>query len=152
MQLAENIEPVEVGKGELLKEGSDGLIVAIGVLVNEALAASEQLEKEGIHIAVVDARFIKPLDTELIISQAEKVPFVITAEENSLQGGFGSSVLEMLSDVGMAIPVTRVGIPDQFVGQGTQPELRSQLGLDAAGLVRRIKETVSSLKFKSTAS
>ncbi len=152
LQLAENIEPVEVGKGELLKEGSDGLIVAIGVLVNEALAAAEQLEKEGIHIAVVDARFIKPLDTELIISQAEKVPFVITAEENSLQGGFGSSVLEILSDVGMTIPVTRVGIPDQFVGQGTQPELRSQLGLDAAGLVRRVKETVSSLKFKSTAS
>ncbi len=147
--LADKIEPVEIGRGELLKDGSDGLIIAIGILVDEALRAADQLEKEGIHIAVIDARFIKPLDADLIVSQAEKVPFVITAEENSLQGGFGSSVLELLSDVGMTIPVTRVGIPDQFVGQGTQPELRSSLGLDAAGLVRRIKKTVSNLKTAS---
>jgi 1-deoxy-D-xylulose-5-phosphate synthase len=135
-----------------LREGSDGLIIAIGVLVNEALLAAEQLEQEGSHVAVIDARFIKPLDRDLIISQAEQVPFVITAEENSLQGGFGSSVLEMLSDVGMTIPVTRVGIPDKFVGQGTQPELRSRLDLDAAGLVKRVKEAVSHHKLKSTAS
>ncbi len=152
LQLAETLESFDIGQGELLREGNDGLIIAVGVLVNESLAAAEALAKEGIDIAVIDGRFVKPLDSDLIITHAEKVPFVLTAEENSLQGGFGSSVLELLSDVGLTIPVVRLGIPDQFVGQGTQAELRSQLDFDVTGIYKRVKQAVNRFKLKATAS
>ncbi|MEA3545196.1 MAG: 1-deoxy-D-xylulose-5-phosphate synthase, partial [Thermodesulfobacteriota bacterium] len=120
LPLLDRIEPLEIGRGELLREGGDGLVVAVGTMVDEALTAADKLAREGINLAVIDARFVKPLDSDLIISQAEKVPFVVTAEENSLQGGFGTSVLELLSDTGLTIPIIRIGIPDHFVGQGTQ--------------------------------
>jgi len=135
LPLENEIETVEIGRGELLREGTDLLIIAIGVMVGEALEAAKILSQQGIEVAVVDARFIKPLDRDLLISQAEKVPLVMTAEENALQGGFGAAVLELLSDAGMTVPVVRVGIPDRFVEQGTQAELRAQLGIDADGLV-----------------
>ena len=128
------------------------MIVAVGDLVNQAMVAAEQLSEQGIEISVIDARFVKPLDADLILSQAEKVPFVITAEENSLQGGFGSAVLELLNDVGLVIPVMRLGIPDSFVGQGTQAELRQQLGLDAAGIVAKVKQGLHYQEQKETAS
>lgn len=143
LPLLTDIEPLEIGRGELLREGDDGLVIAVGVMVGEALTAADQLAEKGINVAVVDARFIKPLDRELIISQAEKVPFVVTAEENSLQGGFGTAVLELLNDTGLAMPVLRIGIPDQFVGQGTQGELRTQLGLDAEGIINKVKQATT---------
>ncbi len=143
LPLLTDIKPLEIGRGELLREGDDGLIVAVGVMVGEALTAADQLADQGINVAVVDARFIKPLDRELIISQAEKVPFVVTAEENSLQGGFGTAVLELLNDTGLTMPVLRIGIPDQFVDQGTQVELRTQLGLDAEGIVNKVKQATT---------
>jgi 1-deoxy-D-xylulose-5-phosphate synthase len=134
LKLPDAIEPVEVGRGEMLKQGSDGLIIALGTMVQEALVAAESLQQQGLSIAVMDARFVKPIDEDMILSQVESVPFIITAEENSLQGGFGAAVLELLSDHGLNIPVARAGIPDRFVGQGTQDELRQQLGLTAEGL------------------
>ncbi len=140
LSLPEKIEPLEIGRGELLRAGADGLIVAVGDMVNHALLAANQLTEHGIDLAVIDARFIKPLDRDLIVAHAEKVPFVITAEENSLQGGFGTAVLELLSDVGLMIPVVRIGIPDHFVDQGTQAELRAQLGLDVDGIVKKVKQ------------
>ena len=152
LPLHEEIEPLEIGRGELLHDGSDGLIVAVGDLVNQAMVAAEQLSEQGIEISVIDARFVKPLDADLILSQAEKVPFVITAEENSLQGGFGSAVLELLNDMGLVIPVMRLGLPDSFVGQGTQTELRQQLGLDAAGIVAKVKQGLHYQDQKETAS
>ncbi len=152
LPLQKEIEPLVIGRGELLHEGTDGLIVAVGDLVNQAMVAAEQLSEQGIEISVIDARFVKPLDADLILSQAEKVPFVITAEENSLQGGFGSAVLELLNDVGLVIPVMRLGIPDSFVGQGTQAELRQQLGLDAAGIVAKVKQGLHYQEQKETAS
>ncbi|MCK5826600.1 MAG: 1-deoxy-D-xylulose-5-phosphate synthase, partial [Desulfuromusa sp.] len=112
LPLPEQIEPLEIGRGELLRKGTDGLIIAVGDLVNQALIAAAQLSAQGIEVSVIDARFVKPLDDDLILSQAEKVPFVITAEENSLQGGFGAAVLELLNDLGLAVPVMRIGIPD----------------------------------------
>ncbi len=136
------IEPLPIGKGELLRSGKDVLIVAIGVLVNEALEAAKLLAGQGIEVAVVDARFIKPLDTELLLEQAAKVPLVVTAEENALQGGFGAAVLELLADSGLQVQTLRIGIPDQFVEQGTQAELRSFLGIDAAGIVKKIKAAI----------
>ena len=151
LPLLEDIEPIEIGRGELLREGGDGLVVAVGIMVAEALSAADQLVKLGINIAVIDARFVKPLDSDLIIAQAEKNPFVVTAEENSLQGGFGTSVLELLSDTGLTMPVIRIGIPDHFVGQGTQAELRSQLGLDAEGIIKKIKQAMQYQNQKATA-
>ncbi|MBE9486833.1 MAG: 1-deoxy-D-xylulose-5-phosphate synthase [Desulfuromonadales bacterium] len=136
------IEPLEIGQGELLRKGSDVLIIAVGVLVGEALEAAKLLSEQGIEVAVVDARFVKPLDCELILSQAAKVSLVVTAEENILQGGFGTAVLELLSDAGMSVPIRRIGIPDEFVEQGTQAELRAMLGIDADGLVATIHQAL----------
>ncbi|WP_321391764.1 1-deoxy-D-xylulose-5-phosphate synthase [uncultured Desulfuromusa sp.] len=150
LPLSEEIEALDIGRGELLCDGSDGLIIAVGDMVNEALVAARDLSAEGFHLAVIDARFIKPLDENLILSQVEKVPFVMTAEENSLQGGFGASILELISDAGLTIPVERIGIPDHFVGQGTQTELRTQLGLNADGMVRRVLQRSQFQKPKAT--
>ena len=150
--ISEAIEPLEIGQGELLVEGCDGLLIALGTMVNEALIASENMKKEGLSIAVVDARFVKPLDDELILSLAENAPFIITAEENSLQGGFGAAVLELFSDHGITVPVSRVGIPDHFVEQGTQAELRERLGLTSAGLCHRISQMMGDHKQKVSAS
>ncbi len=152
LPLPEQIESLEIGRGELLHEGVDGLIVAVGDMVNQAMVAADQLSEQGIEISVIDARFVKPLDRDLIVSQAEKVPFVITAEENSLQGGFGTAVLELLNDMGLAIPVMRLGIPDYFVGQGTQTELREQLGLDATGIIETVKQGLRYQSPEATAS
>ncbi len=145
------IEPLEVGKGELLRQGSDALIVAVGVMVGEALEAAKLLSQQGIEVSVVDARFVKPLDRDLLLAQAEQVPLVVTAEENALQGGFGAAVLELLNDSGLSTPVIRVGIPDQFIEQGTQAELRGQLGLDADGLVTTIQKALRTAQIKVSA-
>ena len=140
LPLPDKIEPLEIGCGELLRQGSDGLIIAIGTLVAEALCAAETLANNGVNVAVIDARFVKPLDSKLILEQAQKAPFVITAEENSLQGGFGTSVLELLSDADFTVTVLRIGIPDSFVEQGTQAELRNKLGLNASGIVNKVEQ------------
>lgn len=132
------VEEFEIGKGEVLREGQDAVVFAIGTMVSEALSAAEKLSKQGIDIAVVDPRFIKPLDEELICRMAESAPLVVTAEENVLQGGFGTSVLELLSESGINRQVLRIGIPDHFVEQGTQGELRGLLKIDADGMVERI--------------
>ncbi|MEE4254727.1 MAG: 1-deoxy-D-xylulose-5-phosphate synthase [Desulfuromusa sp.] len=153
LPLLEEIEALDIGRGELLCEGSDGLIVAVGDMVNQALLAASHLSSvEGIDLAVVDARFIKPLDEKLILSQMEKAPFVVTAEENSLQGGFGASILELMHDAGLSMPVERIGIPDHFVGQGTQEELKVHLGLDSEGIIKRVLHLVLRQKTKATAS
>ncbi len=136
------ILPLPIGKGELLREGQDGLIIAVGTMVGEALQAAEQLAEQGIEMAVADARFIKPLDEELIIEQAGKVPLVVTAEENALQGGFGSAVLELLADADVHPRILRIGIPDQFIEQGTQGELRKMLGLNAEGIAEKVKQAL----------
>lgn len=140
--LATKIEPVVVGQAELLREGSDGLLIAVGSMVQQALTAAEQLTKEGIDLSVLDARFIKPLDREQIISLAEATPFVVTVEENVLQGGFGSAVLELFNDVGLQVPVVRLGIPDAFIEQGSQEQLYASLGLDAEHIAIRIRKLV----------
>ncbi|MBD1399522.1 1-deoxy-D-xylulose-5-phosphate synthase [Pelovirga terrestris] len=140
--LPEEIEPVAIGQSELLREGPDGLLIAIGSMVQQALAAAEQLATEGIDLGVLDARFIKPLDRDRMIALAENAPFVMTVEENVLQGGFGSAVLEMFSDVGLQVPVIRIGIPDRFIEQGSQAQLYDSLGLNAEHMATRIRKLV----------
>lgn len=138
--LAKRPEPVTIGRGEKLREGNDGVIFAVGITVRPALLAAEQLEKEGIRLAVVDPRFVKPLDRELLCAEAAHTGVVITAEENVLPGGFGSAVLELLEEEGLSPKVLRIGLPDTFIEQGSQKELRSLYGIDADGIARRIWE------------
>jgi 1-deoxy-D-xylulose-5-phosphate synthase len=133
--LDHDLKELEIGKGELLLDGGDLTIVAIGSTVYPALEAAALLKGRGILASVVNARFVKPLDRKLILAEAEKTGCLITVEENALQGGFGSAVLELISDAGMtAVRVKRLGIPDHFVEQGSQAQLRADLGIDGAGI------------------
>jgi 1-deoxy-D-xylulose-5-phosphate synthase len=127
--------PIPIGKGEVLKKGDDVVIFAIGRSVNEALSAHDMLKKHDICAMVVNCRFVKPLDIELIGSLSKKIPRVITVEENVRQGGFGSAVLECLSDQGIiGFRLKCIGIPDTFVEHGPQEILRSKYGVDASAI------------------
>lgn len=128
--------PAEVirGNAEILRDGSDMALLAVGSCVLPALNAAEKLETQGISAAVINARFIKPLDTELISSLASRVSRIITIEEHTLQGGFGSAVLEYLNDSGITARVRRLGISDRFIEQGHPDSLLSKYGLDAEGI------------------
>lgn len=138
--LTETIEPLPIGKGEILTHGSDILIFAIGKCVSDALTAYELLIKENIAATVVNCRFVKPLDSELITSLVQKIPVVITAEENVCQGGFGSAVLECITDAGISgFKIKRIGAPDIFIEHGSQKILRSKYGLDADAIVAAAK-------------
>ena len=142
-----DLAEIEIGKGELLLDGGDLTLVAIGSTVYPALEAAALLKEKGIFASVVNARFIKPLDRELIIDQAQKTGCIITIEENALQGGFGSAVLELLSDAGLiGVRVKRIGIPDSFIEQGSQAQLRADLGLNGAGIAATSEAFVNGRK------
>ncbi|MEZ4525891.1 MAG: 1-deoxy-D-xylulose-5-phosphate synthase [Desulfobacterales bacterium] len=135
------ISPLPIGKGEILRQGNDLLLLAVGSSVAESLHAAEELAASGIQSTVVNCRFVKPLDTELIISLAAKIPRVITVEENVRQGGFGSAVLEELSDADISgFTLRRIGIGDTFVEHGSQKILRAKYGVDAAAIVKTGRE------------
>jgi 1-deoxy-D-xylulose-5-phosphate synthase len=128
-------EEVTLGRSETLREGADIALLALGNCVLPALTAAERLEKAGIHAAVINARFVKPLDGDMIRSVASRVPRIITVEENALQGGFGSAVIEYLSDAEINhVKVKRLGIGDKFIEQGKPEKLRARYGLDAEGI------------------
>ncbi|MGB9885886.1 MAG: 1-deoxy-D-xylulose-5-phosphate synthase [Moorellales bacterium] len=127
--------PLPVGRGELLREGRHLVIAAIGPLVYEALKAAELLSARGIEVAVINARFVKPLDRELIVEQVRRTGYLLTVEEHVLAGGFGSAVLELLAAEGIRPNGVRcLGISDCFVSHGRPDELRAELGLDARGI------------------
>jgi 1-deoxy-D-xylulose-5-phosphate synthase len=133
----EVFKSLPIGKGKLLESGDDILILAIGKSVGDALEARSTLKEKGISAAVVNCRFVKPLDIGLISSLTAKIPRVITVEENALQGGFGSAVLEGLSDAGISgLQLERIGVADTFVEHGPQQLLRSLYGIDAAAIVK----------------
>ena len=133
------LAPLTIGKGELLREGADGALLAIGTMVQPALQAAAALALEGVELSVVNARFVKPLDCELILSLAGTGK-LFTLEENALQGGFGSAVLELLEECEVTgVSVTRLGFPDSFVEQGEQAELKALYGLDVAGILKTVK-------------
>jgi 1-deoxy-D-xylulose-5-phosphate synthase len=128
---------IPVGAGELLREGRDVAILALGSTVAAALDAAEQLGERGVSCAVVDARFVKPLDEELILEIVDRVDAVVTVEEHAITGGFGSAVLELLAARGRRAPVELIGVPDEFVEHGKQNSIRAELALDGAGIARR---------------
>ena len=135
--------PLPIGVAERLREGNDLTIIAIGHPVAAALLAAETVSSLGISCGVINARFVKPLDNQMILSAAAHGP-IITVEENVLQGGFGSAVLELLHDQGMTRhPVKRLGIADRFIEQGPQDQLRHDVGIDHDGIVQAIKSLVA---------
>jgi 1-deoxy-D-xylulose-5-phosphate synthase len=125
-----------VGRAEILKEGGDVAILALGRCVSEGLKAHARLAERGVRATVVNCRFVKPIDVDLISGVARRVPRLITVEENVRQGGFGSAVLEALNDQGIThVAVARLGVPDLFVEHGAPDVLRAKFGLDADGIV-----------------
>lgn len=141
--LDQRLQQIDIGTGEILRHGSSGCVLAIGILVHPALHAADTLAAEGIDLTVVNARFVKPLDRDLIISLVSQTRLLITCEENVLQGGFGSAVLELLEQEGISgIRVVRLGYPDQFIEQGEQSELYARYGLDTEGLRMSFRKAV----------
>ncbi len=133
-----------LGKGELLREGTDIALVAIGVTVHQAAAAAERLQQEGISAAVINARFVKPIDGDLIAAVAREVKCLLTVEESTAMGGFGSAVLELLSEKGIInLPTKCLGLPDWFIEQGPQDLLREKYGLTADGIYQRAKQLLT---------
>jgi 1-deoxy-D-xylulose-5-phosphate synthase len=142
--LEKTVEPLELGKGKVLQEGDDILMLAIGKSVGDALEARETLKGQGITATVVNCRFVKPLDVDLICSLATRIPRVITIEENVRHGGFGSAVLEALSDEGLTgVQVERIGVADTFVEHGPQKLLRSLYGIDPPAIVKAAERLMS---------
>ncbi|MEX2492491.1 MAG: 1-deoxy-D-xylulose-5-phosphate synthase [Nitrospirales bacterium] len=132
--------PLDIGQGELLSEGTDVAILAIGVTVSEAMKAAGQLKEEGISVAVINARFVKPLDKDLIREVAKKVKCLVTVEEGCRMGGFGSAVLEFLSEEECwDLPTKVLGLPDSYIEQGPQDLLREKYGLTADGIYDQAK-------------
>jgi 1-deoxy-D-xylulose-5-phosphate synthase len=129
-------QPIETGRAETICEGPDGLIIACGTLLAGAVAAAGRLREEGLDVGVINARFVKPLDTNQLLEKIGAAPWIVTVEENALQTGFGSAVLEAVNDAGMQTgPIHRLGIPDRFIEHGDRGELLADLGLDTAGIV-----------------
>lgn len=137
--LASKGEPLAIGRAEELRTGDDVLILAIGPMVDPALQAAGNLDSEGVKAGVINARFVKPLDEDLILNRARAVPRVLCVEEGVIKGGFGSAVCELLAEDDIpGLRFARLGVPDMFIEHGSQGELRSDLGLDAAGIRRAV--------------
>ena len=138
--LTDDVQPLPLGKGEILREGGDVCFLAVGSMTANALQAAELLAADGIAAEVVNMRFVKPLDRELLLEAAGHVKLLVTVEENVLAGGFGSAVLECLADTGRTVPLLRLGIPDRFVPQGDRSLLWEECGLLPYQMAARVRE------------
>jgi len=125
---------IPIGSWETLQEGDDLTLVACGSMVSTALRAASLLSRDGYQARVINARFIKPMDEAMLVEAAKTTGAIVTLEDNVLDGGFGSGVLEVLADHGIQVPVRRFGLPDRFVDHGTREELFQELGLDAPAI------------------
>ncbi|HDH06406.1 MAG TPA: 1-deoxy-D-xylulose-5-phosphate synthase [Nitrospirae bacterium] len=142
----DELQDIPVGKSEVLGEGEDILIIAVGNTVTPSVAASGLLKEAGVNACVINARFIKPLDMDLISARAREIKYVLTVEENAVSGGFGSAVLEKLAEAGVeGVKLKMIGLPDEFIEQGPQSLLRQKLGLDAEGIARDALTLVRSI-------
>jgi len=134
--------PMPAGAGELLHDGTDIGLIAVGSMVAPSLEAASLLEAQGISAAVVDARFVKPLDAKLILEVAQRCGALVTVEENSVAGGFGSAVLELLQENGVAVALRRLGLPDRFIEHGPRVTLLEMNGLTPAGIAAAAVEII----------
>ncbi len=146
---------IPVGQGEILREGRDLLFVGFGPIVARAVEAAGLLESEGWSVGVINARFAKPLDRQLILDQARGKRMLVTFEESVVTGGFGSGVLELVEEARMTdaayrdLNVRIVGIPgERFVDHGSVADLRGLLRLDASGLAAQVREALAASRLK----
>lgn len=140
VELKEGFDELEIGKSELLKEGGDIALLALGSMVNYSVKAAELLDAEGIKCEVVNMRFAKPLDSEFLDKLVKRHRKIVTLEENALSGGFGSAVSEYFSERNYKNDLMRIGLPDNFVEHGTQAELHRILEIDAEGIAEKVKK------------
>jgi 1-deoxy-D-xylulose-5-phosphate synthase len=137
--MKEGFDLIPFGKGETLRTGTDVALLAIGTMTNVAINAAELLSHEGITAEVVNMRFVKPLDSDLLRGVALRIPRLVTLEDNVVIGGFGSAVAEFLASEGITgVRLLSLGIPDRFIDHGTPQELQAELGLDPAGVARSV--------------
>ena len=139
--MEEGWEAIPIGKGEILRHGDDVLILGYGSMVNSAMQTAEILSEHGIFATVVNARFVKPLDTELIMPLAQRIGQVVTMEEGCLMGGFGSAVVEAFMDNDVLVPVLRLGVPDKLVDHAKPDESKVDLGLTPSQMAERILQS-----------
>ena len=139
--MEEGWEAIPIGKGEILRNGDDVLILGYGSMVNSAMQTAEILSEHGIAATVVNARFVKPLDTELIMPLAQRIGQVVTMEEGCLMGGFGSAVVEAFMDNNVLVPVLRLGVPDKLVDHAKPDESKVDLGLTPSQMAERILQS-----------
>lgn len=146
--ISKSPQKLEIGRAELLRDGSNVAIIAYGSMVYQAMQAAENLAKEGIQATVINARWVKPLDVELITALAQNQRLMVTVEEAYLAGGFGSAVMECLEQNNLldSVKLIRMGVPDQIVTHGDPKLLLSQYGLDADGIYKRVKEAFELLE------
>ena len=141
--MEEGWEELPIGKAEILRNGDDVLILGYGSMVYPAMQTAEILSEHGIEATVINARFVKPLDTELILPLAQRIGKVVTMEEGCLMGGFGSAVAEALLDNNVVVPVMRLGVPDTLVDHATPEQSFASLGLNPSQMCDRILATFS---------
>ncbi|QDV49355.1 1-deoxy-D-xylulose-5-phosphate synthase [Gimesia fumaroli] len=141
------VAPVELGKSEVYVWGKDGMLIAFGSLFTNCIQVAEQLREEGLDVGVINARFAKPIDAEVIHRAIQESGFVITVEEGTLCGGFGSAVLESANEAGLNTShLKRLGIPDRYIEHGNRSELLVDLGLDVAGILATSREMAHQTK------
>lgn len=153
VDISESPKIIEIGRGEVLREGADASIIAYGSMVYPSLAAADILAARGIKVQVINARFVKPLDADLILKAAAEHEAIITVEEGYLAGGFGSAVIELLEENGLqdSVKVARLGVPDEIVTHGDPKVLLGQYGLDADGIAAKVEATLEALRKPSAA-
>jgi len=139
VEMNEGFTELQIGKAEKLIDGEDCALLAVGSMVDYALKAAAKLNLEGYNCEVINMRFIKPLDEEMLEEMAKKFDKIITLEENTLIGGFGSAVVEYFADKNYKNDILRIGLPDYFIDHGTQKELHKEIGIDPDGIVERVK-------------
>ncbi len=133
----------EIGKGHTIREGSDAVIFASGVMVQESLKAAEQLKSEGVDASVVNISTIKPLDHGLVADQARKTGAVVTAEDHNVIGGLGDAILDSLASQDISVPVRKVGVNDTFAETGSQDQLFEKYGLSSSNIVSQVNEVIN---------
>jgi 1-deoxy-D-xylulose-5-phosphate synthase len=142
--MEEGWQPLQIGRGELLTDGDDLLLVAYGAMVAPAMATAGLLQEQGVRAAVINARFLRPLDEALILPMARRIGRVVTFEEGALAGGFGAAVLESLNDHDVLVPLLRLGIPDLLVDHASPDQSKEALGLTPPKMAARILERFGS--------